>query len=92
MNIREFRNNFCKLAKGSEVITVTKRNQIIGIYTPRGMKKCERVKFNRQSCENQGEKKISVSYGDKVIEALLCSKCLKELKSNLTSDMELEEQ
>lgn len=91
MNIREFRNNFCKLAEGNEIVTVTKRNQIIGIYTPKKIKKCERFKFNKSECLNVGNQEIKVNYGDKSIEARLCLNCLNDLKSNLTSDMILEE-
>jgi len=93
MNIREFRNNFCKIAEGNKVVTVTKRNEVIGVYTPRLNKygKCERIKFNNIPCSNVAEKNVSVSYLGKNIKASLCSKCLDELKDNLMEEISLEE-
>ncbi len=89
MNIREFRNNFCKLAEGEEVILVTKREKAIGTYTPQGAapinmvkESCELNKFQINGCHNHNAKtfkKVMVTYNDNVIEATLCEKHLKDL-------------
>jgi len=87
MNIREFRNNFCRLAEGDEVITVTKRNEIIGVYTPRGAKKikCDRKLLNGISCDSDAKHKSIFRHGDNVLNLNLCATCYKKLNDSLES-------
>lgn len=83
MNIKEFRNNFCKLAEGTQVISVTKRNEVVGVYTPKNSSKlmCERSLFNETPCERQATVKVEVTYQDNKIVGNLCEICYAMLKN-----------
>jgi len=92
MNIREFRNNFCKIAERGDKITVTKRNKVIGAYIPKKIKeeRCERYKFNNVKCVRTARIEVMVRYVDKTIRAKLCNNCYKLLNSSIDSTMEIE--
>lgn len=79
MNIKEFRNNFCKLAEGTESITVTKHNQIVGTYTPISRELCQRERFNQEKCLNTYDKEIKI--GD--LKFKVCNECLTKLKEEV---------
>lgn len=79
MNIKEFRNNFCKLAETTESITITKHNRIIGVYTPYKIEICERDKFNKDKCFNTATSTVEI----KGMKFKVCGLCLNRLKEEV---------
>jgi len=80
------------LAEGDSKITVTKRNEIVGVYTPKStdVVTCERHKFNNVRCSNVAVKEVKVKSVDQTILAKICDDCFGSLISSVDNQMEVE--